>query len=282
MRVVGYTRVSTAEQGGSGLGLAAQEKAIRDDCNRRGWTLLEIRTDIATGTGKAARPALDRAMLRLRLGEADVLMVARVDRLSRSLSELVGTMSESKKRGWKLVIIDQGVDTTTPWGAAIVQMAGVFAELEAAMIGERTKSALAAARARGVILGRRKRLLSPGLCQAVSDAYKHAGTTEIANALRDLGVANPWTGGTDWTPAQVAQVLRRAGTRLRRRRASAGRNSKRDVEKAYHAIQRVGLALSALPDGELDTGDGAGTVRPAGATEDHECDTGSQAGLEEE
>lgn len=278
MRVVGYTRVSTNEQGGSGLGLAAQEKAIRDDCNRRGWTLLEIRTDIATGTGKAARPAFDRALLRLRLSEADVLMVARVDRLSRSLSELVQTMAESKKRGWKLVILDQGVDTTTPWGAAIVQMAGVFAELEAAMISERTKSALAAARAKGVVLGRRRRLLTPDLCNAVAEGYRHAGTTELANALRDLGVANPWTGGTDWTPAQVAQVLRRSGVRLRRK-ARALRSSKRDVEKAYHAIQRAaGLALPPTVDGGLDSADGAGSVRPAGDTENHECDPGGEVG----
>lgn len=239
MRVVGYTRVSTDEQGGSGLGLAAQERAIRDDCQRRGWQLLEIRTDIATGTGKAARPAFDRALMRLRLKEADVLMVAKVDRLSRSLSELVQVMAESKRLGFSLVILDQGVDTTTAWGAAIVQMAGVFAELEAALVSQRTKAALQAARDRGQVLGRPRGYVPPELCQAVVAGYKHVGTTELANLLGDLGIANPFTrGGTVWTPSQVARVIQRAGHKLRNRRGSYNRRGREELQRAYHAVQR--------------------------------------------
>ncbi|MGH7867005.1 MAG: recombinase family protein, partial [Candidatus Dormibacteraceae bacterium] len=81
--VVAYCRVSTEEQAISGLGLAAQEKAIRADCKRRGLPLLVVHSDPGVSGKSLARPALTAALKALDAGNGSILMVAKLDRLSR-------------------------------------------------------------------------------------------------------------------------------------------------------------------------------------------------------
>lgn len=158
-RVVGYVRVSTAEQSDSGLGLAAQRTAIEAECERRGWVLVEMFEDPGTsGKSMANRPRLAEALRLVESRQVDGLVAAKLDRLSRSLQDFAGIMASSYRRKWSLIVLDIGVDTTTPTGKAMAQMMGVFAELEREMIGQRTKDALAVRKAQGVRLGRPRTL----------------------------------------------------------------------------------------------------------------------------
>lgn len=154
MRALGYCRVSTDEQGESGLGLDAQRAVIESEAERRGWDLAEVLTDVASGKSLRRRHQMKAALTRLASGDADVLIVAKLDRLSRSVSDFATILAQSQEQGWALDVCDLGVDTTTPSGKMVAQIMMVLAEWEREVIGERTKSALQVARARGTRLGR--------------------------------------------------------------------------------------------------------------------------------
>lgn len=204
--VIGYCRVSTDEQAVSGLGLAAQETAIRAECSRRGLDLLAVRTDAGVSAKTLDRPALAAALGDLATGHGTVLMVAKLDRLTRSVHDATGLMLDAERAGWGLVALDVAVDTTTPQGAAMAQVLAVFAELERRLIGERTKAALAVKRAQGVRLGR-PRTLPAEVAERILVAAR-AGTSwsAIARALDAEGVPTA-QGGAHWYPATVRQVF---------------------------------------------------------------------------
>lgn len=117
LRVVGYARVSTSEQLQSGAGLEAQHAAIRDEAARRGWLVARVYQDVASGRSVADREGLAEALEVVERGDADALVVPKLDRLSRSLMDFSVLMERSRKKGWALVALDLGVDTTTPAGA---------------------------------------------------------------------------------------------------------------------------------------------------------------------
>ena len=203
--MVAYCRVSTEEQAVSGLGLAAQQKAIRAECRRRGLPLVAFHTDAGVSGKTLTRPALTAALAALDAGEGSVLMVAKLDRLTRSVHDATGLMLAADKGGWGLVALDAPVDTTTPQGAAMAQVLAVFAELERRLIGERTKAALAVKRAQGVRLGRPPTLPSH-VVERIVAARKLGGTwSGIARELNDDGVPTA-QGGRRWYPATVRYV----------------------------------------------------------------------------
>ena len=94
--MVGYTRCSTEEQADSGLGIAAQEAAIRAECARRGWTLAAIHTDAVSGKSVANRPGLAAALTAVETGAAAGIVVAKLDRLSRSLADFASLMARAQ------------------------------------------------------------------------------------------------------------------------------------------------------------------------------------------
>src|SRR5258708_28845018 len=152
-RVVGYVRVSTDEQGQSGLGLEAQREAVKAECDRRGWQLVRIEQDVSSGA-KLDRPGLAAAVDAVARGEVEGLMVAKLDRLSRSVAHFSTLLERFRSKGWGLVILDLGIDTTTIMGEAMATMAATFAQVERRRIGERTKEALTVKKRQGVKLGR--------------------------------------------------------------------------------------------------------------------------------
>lgn len=154
MRAIGYARVSTEDQGQSGLGLAAQEQVITDEISRRGWVRGGFYKDVASGKSLRRRHRMADALTALREGHAEVLVVAKLDRLSRSVSDFAAILAKSRTEGWELDICDLGVDTTTPSGKMVAQIMMVLAEWEREMIGDRTRAALQIARTRGTRLGR--------------------------------------------------------------------------------------------------------------------------------
>jgi DNA invertase Pin-like site-specific DNA recombinase len=205
--VVGYCRVSTEEQAISGLGLEAQEKAIRDECQRRELPLLAIRTDAGVSGKSLARPALMTALGDLDEGRGSVLMVAKLDRLSRNVHDATGLLQRAERAGWDLVALDAPVDTTTPQGAAMAQVLAVFAELERRLIGERTKAALAVKKANGVRLGRPPGLPEQVVERILAESSGGGSWSAIARALNSEGVPTA-QGGKKWYPATVRYVAK--------------------------------------------------------------------------
>lgn len=204
--VVGYVRVSTDEQAVSGLALAAQERAIRVACEARGVPLVALYRDEGVSARSLERPALRAALGDLDAGRGDVLMVSKLDRLTRSVHDATGLMLRADKSGWGLVALDVAVDTTTPQGAAMAQVLAVFAELERRLIGERTKAALAVKRAQGVRLGREPRLPDEVRGLIWSRHREGAGWSQIARELNAAGVPTA-QGGMQWHPATVRYVV---------------------------------------------------------------------------
>lgn len=102
------------------------------------------------GSTAMKRPGVTDALERLRRGEADVLAVSKMNRLSRSLRDFAGMMATARGEGWQLAALDFPADLTTPSGEAMAGVMAVFAQLERRLISQRTKDALAIRKAAGV------------------------------------------------------------------------------------------------------------------------------------
>src|SRR5215217_5140315 len=127
MKIITYVRVSTDEQADSGAGLEAQRAALAAEAERRGWELVQTFEDAgASGKTLTGRPGLLAAVEAVESGRADGLAVAKLDRLSRSLLDFAALMERSRKRGWALVALDLGVDTSTPSGEMLASVLAVF------------------------------------------------------------------------------------------------------------------------------------------------------------
>jgi DNA invertase Pin-like site-specific DNA recombinase len=111
---------------------------------------------ISGAKGRDKRPGFDRMLKDATIGKFDILAAWSVDRLGRSLQDLIGFLSELHSTGRDLYLHQQAIDTSTPSGRAMFQMLGVFAEFERGMIRERVNAGLARAKAKGVKLGRRR------------------------------------------------------------------------------------------------------------------------------
>lgn len=207
MRAIGYIRVSTEEQADSGAGLAAQRQAIEQEVTRRGWELAEIIEDAGYSAKNMRRPGVQAALEMLDRGEAAGLVVAKLDRLSRSMLDFTAVMATARTRGWALVALDCAVDTTTPAGEAMANVLATFAQFERRLIGQRTKDALAVKRAAGVRLGRPPVLSGELRARIARDRAARVPYAAIAGALNDEGVPTA-QGGLCWYPSTVRAAER--------------------------------------------------------------------------
>jgi DNA invertase Pin-like site-specific DNA recombinase len=178
-----YARVSTRN---GHQDPETQLLALRQVAERAGWQVVEEYVDhgISGAKGRDQRPAFDRLLKDATRRKFDIIMAWSVDRLGRSLQDLVAFLGEVHAQGVDLYLDRQGVDTTTPGGKALFQMMGVFAEFERAMIRERVCAGLDKARAKGKRLGR------PKVNSSIEDAIRErraTGKGQLAIA-RDLGV----------------------------------------------------------------------------------------------
>jgi DNA invertase Pin-like site-specific DNA recombinase len=150
-RAVLYLRVSTLDQT-----TANQERELREVAGRMGCEIVRVYRDhgISGAKGRDGRPDFDRLCRDAAQRKFDVVMAWSVDRLGRSLQNLVAFLSELHALHIDLFLHQQGLDTTTPGGKAMFQMMGVFAEFERAMIQERVRAGLKRAVAEGKQLGR--------------------------------------------------------------------------------------------------------------------------------
>lgn len=208
-RVIGYVRVSTDRQAESGAGIEAQKAAIAQECDRRGLDLVRIVEEAASGKSLAKRPGLVGALNDLAEGQADVLMAAKLDRLSRSVKDFADIVDMGNRYRWSLIVLDVAVDTTTPAGEMLAGVMVQFAQFERRMIGVRTREALAVKRAQGVTLGR------PVLIEAETaeriGIMRAEGLSmgRIAETLNAEGVPTA-NGGAAWYASTVSRVLGRA------------------------------------------------------------------------
>jgi DNA invertase Pin-like site-specific DNA recombinase len=164
-RAVFYLRVSTIDQT-----TANQERELREIAGRMGCEVVKVYKDhgISGAKGRNGRPAFDALCRDAARRQFDVIMAWSVDRLGRSLQDLVGFLSEIHALGIDLFLHQQGLDTMTPAGKAMFQMMGVFAEFERAMIQERVRAGLARAVSEGKRLGRPP--IDPSLEERIREA----------------------------------------------------------------------------------------------------------------
>jgi len=226
-RFVAYFRVSTDKQGRSGLGLEAQREAVKARLDGGTWQLAGEFTEIESGR-RAKRPQLDAALKACKKHKAK-LVVAKLDRLSRNTRFLL-TLLES---GVEVLFADLP-DVTGAMGKFILTQMAAVAELEAGLIGERTKAALAAAKQRGVRLGRTgAEILAPKYrAEARARAEQLApfilGMQQRGYSMRGIAVELdrrkvPTPRGGAWHPQIVKRALQRLDANQAREQTSNGR-----------------------------------------------------------
>jgi len=153
-RVIAYIRVSTDEQATSGVSLAAQEAKLRAYCTALDLVLVAVETDAGASAKTLARPALARALHALRRGDADALLVAKLDRLTRSVRDL-GTLLEDHFAVGRagLIVVGESVDTRTASGRLLLNLLVSVSQWEREAIGERTSTALQHLKSQGRRVG---------------------------------------------------------------------------------------------------------------------------------
>lgn len=202
MRAVSYGRVSTAEQASSGLGLRAKREAVLAAVSLRGWTLVAHLEDAASGR-TFDRPSLQRALTMVDDGDADALVVARLDRATRSVGDFAQLLARLERPGAAFVALDLGVDTSTPGGRLVANVIASVAEWERAVISQRTRDAL-----RQLPRERRGGPVYPEAVRARARKLRAKGLPlhAIAKQLMDDGVRPP-RGGARLYESTIVRLL---------------------------------------------------------------------------
>jgi len=211
MRVLGYVRVSTSEQASRGANLEAQRRAILAECERRGWHLVETIEDAGYSARDLKRPGIQEALRALERGEASALVVAKLDRLSRSMLDFSKLIATATRQHWALVALDVAVDTSTPSGEAMANMLATFSQFERRLISQRTKEALAVKKAEGVRLGRPPTMPQAVVRRIQRQRARGDSLRKIADDLNEAGVPTA-QGGAQWYAATVRHVLLRTAS----------------------------------------------------------------------
>ena len=188
MRVAIYLRTSTLEQTTEN-----QERELRAVAARLGHEIVEVYSDngISGAKSRDKRPQFDRLCRDAAKRQFEMVMAWSVDRLGRSLQDLVGFLSDLHALHVDLFLHQQGLDTTTPAGKAMFQMMGVFAEFERTMIQERVRAGLKRARSEGKRLGRPP--ISPELENRIRKALNEPGRTDGVRKIANRFCVNPGT-----------------------------------------------------------------------------------------
>ncbi len=206
----GYVRVSTEEQAESRNGIEAQEAVLRAEAERRGWDLEVFRDE--GKSGKFVNEGLREVLDLLGSGQGDGLVVAKMDRLARSVIHAATITERAQKQGWSLVVIDLNLDFTTASGRLMGHMLMSFAEFERGVIGERTSAALAAKKRRGEPVGRTCAAPAPIVRRIVMDRRAGQSFARIARALTNEGVLSP-TGLDSWQSSSVRRIYTSAAAK---------------------------------------------------------------------
>lgn len=215
MKVIGYTRVSMNEQADHGCSLAAQSEKIRAYAELYGHELVRIVDDPGQSAKSLTRPGLQAALQAIRNGEAEGLLVAKLDRLSRSIGDMASLFAEyfgeKSKVGATLLAVSDQIDTQSAGGRLVLNVMTSASQWEREVISERTKTALAHLKSQGVKLGRPCRRPEDEDQTVVEriDGLKAEGKSlrAIAEALNAEGFAT--RRGGKWGAETVRLILAR-------------------------------------------------------------------------
>jgi DNA invertase Pin-like site-specific DNA recombinase len=206
MTIRAYVRVSTTEQATNGHGLDAQRASISVEADRRAWVDLAWYEDGGMSGKDMDRPAMRALLSDVRRG--DVLVVARLDRLSRSLTDFASLMERAQRQRWNVVALDLGIDLATPNGEFMASVLAAMARWERRIIGERTREGLAAAKAKGRLPGRRSTLPRDVQARLLTDRVAGLSLRAIADWLNAEQVRTAT--GRRWTASTVHAAHRSA------------------------------------------------------------------------
>jgi site-specific DNA recombinase len=213
MTVVGYVRVSTEEQAREGVSLAAQQAKIHAYALVKDWRVVEIIQDDVTAK-HLKRPGVQRLLSLVEAGQVNVVMIYKLDRLTRSVKDLNSLVELFEKKGVALVSLQESLDATTATGRLMMNLLASVSQWEREVIGERTKEAMQHLKAQGQVYSR------PVVDDAATLARIHtmraAGATyqDIADRLTQAGVKTA-RGGT-WAAATILGIMRRHPLHIQR------------------------------------------------------------------
>ncbi len=227
MTVVGYVRVSTEQQADGGVSIDAQKEKLVAYAKAMDLTLVEVIEDAGESAKTLNRPGLRRALSMLEGGEADGLLVTKLDRLTRSVRDLGDLVDRYFAARCALLSVSDSIDTRTAAGRLVLNVLTSVAQWEREAVGERTRDALAHLRSSGVRLGgeamgwRRTGATDSEGRRVVEQVTEERETVELirvlreeGRSLRDICAALTEAGrrtkrGGRWSPKVVATILRR-------------------------------------------------------------------------
>lgn len=234
MKALGYVRCSTTEQALDGIGLDAQRSRIVAWCRATGTELVEVIEDAGVS---GTRTLIERSggariasLLTARNPEVDTVVIARLDRLGRDAAETLICLRQFAKGTLGLVSVADRIDLGTPQGRAMAQMSAVFAELERALIAQRTADALGELRSRGQVYG------------AVPYGFQRNGNYLIPHDTEQrilARIGKMRSRGLSY--ARIARSLNGSGVRAKR----GGRWSSMSVRSVFLTAPRVGCIEAA-------------------------------------
>jgi DNA invertase Pin-like site-specific DNA recombinase len=205
-KAIGYIRTSTNRQD---LSLEVQEKRLRAEAEFRGFEIVIIQDQMSGSIAPRRRPGLSSALEQLANGDVDALMVSKLDRVARSLSDIAHLLEQAKKQGWAFIALDLGVDTSIPEGVLVLGIMASIAQWERSRIQERITEALAQARANGKTLGRPR--LHSNATNRRATVLRGNGMTlhEISLKLHSEGITSGK--GDCLSPSAVSRLLEKIG-----------------------------------------------------------------------
>jgi len=209
MKIAAYIRVSTREQAEDGHGLDAQRAEILRTAQAKGWQVVAWCVDAGvTGASLSGRDGWTEAVALAESGEVDGIVATKIDRVSRSVADFANLVCEAKTCKWNLVVLDIGLDLSSPTGEFVATIMCAAAQLERRMIGARTKDGLAAAKAKGVRLGRPRSLPEDVALRVAELRQQGATLAAIADQLNADQIPTA-RGGVRWYPNTIRAILAR-------------------------------------------------------------------------
>jgi DNA invertase Pin-like site-specific DNA recombinase len=207
-----YARVSTQMQVDDGVSLDAQEKQLKYAAESQGYEVEMLREEGRSGKNITGRPVLTAALESLDKGEAEALFVTRLDRLARSTRDFLSIVDRSHKYGWRLALLDLGLDTATYQGRFVVTIMSAMAEMERGMISLRQKDVHQDRRDNkkvwGVDLGPLP-LVEKSISERIfSERNLGLSYKAIAEKLNSEGIKTV-LGGVKWYPSTVRHIYLR-------------------------------------------------------------------------
>ena len=207
-----YARVSTSMQVNDGMSLDAQERDLRRAAALSGYDEVELlREEGRSGKSIKGRPVLRGALERLDCGDAEALFVTRIDRLARSTQDFLSIIDRAGSNGWRIVMLDLNLDTSSYQGRFVVTIMSALAEMERAIIAERQKDVHRDRREKGLVwgvdLGPKPMLQNDVVDQIFTWRESGLSMWKIADRLNKAETPTAYGSGHKWYASTIKYVL---------------------------------------------------------------------------